>query len=212
MYRFRQNLYRSLVFSLLSLPAFSQDFLVDVQLFTSENGLPFRAVNCISQDDRGFIWVGTRNGMARFDGQLFEPVESDGSLLNSGSIDGIKKDAKGHFWISEEKEGVIRYDPLRRELLEDTSAMSRALRKLKYINPLGGSQQFFFEDEQRFVFHLDRQGRLKAFGGIQLQPLEKAFPTNWGTLLILDRPSLRFRELDSDGRVLRTFDASFDGI
>ena len=34
-------------------------------------GLPDNTVNCISQDSRGFIWVGTSNGMAKFDGMFF---------------------------------------------------------------------------------------------------------------------------------------------
>jgi len=35
---------------------------------TSENGLPSNVTNSIVQDPRGFIWIGTENGLCRYDG------------------------------------------------------------------------------------------------------------------------------------------------
>lgn len=36
-----------------------------------KQGLPDNTVNCIAQDNRGFIWAGTSNGLAQFDGMFF---------------------------------------------------------------------------------------------------------------------------------------------
>lgn len=36
-----------------------------------KQGLPDNNVNCIAQDNRGFIWTGTSNGLAQFDGMFF---------------------------------------------------------------------------------------------------------------------------------------------
>ena len=36
-----------------------------------KQGLPDNTVNCIAQDNRGFIWTGTSNGLAQFDGMFF---------------------------------------------------------------------------------------------------------------------------------------------
>ncbi|MCU4174569.1 ligand-binding sensor domain-containing protein [Carboxylicivirga sp. N1Y90] len=35
---------------------------------TINEGLPSNAATCITQDDNGFIWIGTENGLCRFDG------------------------------------------------------------------------------------------------------------------------------------------------
>ncbi|MFW5701152.1 MAG: two-component regulator propeller domain-containing protein, partial [Cyclobacteriaceae bacterium] len=39
--------------------------------FTDINGLPRNIVNCIEQDKYGYLWIGTANGIARYDGQDF---------------------------------------------------------------------------------------------------------------------------------------------
>src|SRR5688572_4919869 len=38
----------------------------------TEQGLPQNAVYCIVQDHDGFLWLGTENGLVRFDGVRFE--------------------------------------------------------------------------------------------------------------------------------------------
>ena len=41
--------------------------------YTTQDGLPQMLTECIYQDSRGFIWVGTMGGFARFDGLSFKP-------------------------------------------------------------------------------------------------------------------------------------------
>ena len=38
----------------------------------TEQGLPQNAVFCLAQDQDGFLWFGTENGLVRFDGVRFE--------------------------------------------------------------------------------------------------------------------------------------------
>ena len=47
-------------------------------------GLPHNTINAITQDNHGFIWFGTRNGLCRFDGyniNLFAHNEADSTSL-----------------------------------------------------------------------------------------------------------------------------------
>ncbi|KAF0242119.1 MAG: hypothetical protein FD183_469, partial [Chitinophagaceae bacterium] len=37
--------------------------------FTVKNGLSQNAITCIYKDKRGFIWLGTQDGLNQFDGQ-----------------------------------------------------------------------------------------------------------------------------------------------
>jgi len=43
--------------------------------FTSDDGLPLDTVYATVQDDTGFLWIGTEDGLARFDGRSFERIE-----------------------------------------------------------------------------------------------------------------------------------------
>src|ERR1017187_1935570 len=42
----------------------------------TEQGLPQNSVNAILQDHRGYLWIGTFGGLARFDGERFKVFDS----------------------------------------------------------------------------------------------------------------------------------------
>ena len=54
-------------------PAWAADTTADysTDVWTSENGLPDSSVMAIAQTPDGYLWVGTYNGLARFDGVRF---------------------------------------------------------------------------------------------------------------------------------------------
>ena len=45
-----------------------------------EDGLPQNTVTSLAQDERGYLWIATRKGLARFDGAQFAPVTRVGSM------------------------------------------------------------------------------------------------------------------------------------
>ncbi|GAB3647062.1 two-component regulator propeller domain-containing protein [Echinicola sediminis] len=66
------------------------------------------------QDDKGFLWFGTDDGLAQFDGYQFtvfkHQFQKQKSLSNN-VIRGIVQDSKGFIWISTEGGGMNVYDP-----------------------------------------------------------------------------------------------------
>ncbi|MBL7945253.1 MAG: hypothetical protein JNN32_04255 [Flavobacteriales bacterium] len=58
------------------------DPLFSTRHFTTKDGLPHRVVNSIAQDQRGFIWLGTPQGLARFDGDHFMTLTTSEGLGN----------------------------------------------------------------------------------------------------------------------------------
>jgi ligand-binding sensor domain-containing protein len=46
--------------------------------WTTDQGLPQNFVRAITQTSDGFLWVGTMNGLARFDGLHFRGFAKDG--------------------------------------------------------------------------------------------------------------------------------------
>ena len=75
------------------------DYLVDV--WTSETGLPDSSVAAIAQTPDGYLWVGTYNGLARFDGVRFVTFDSANtpSLAHAG-VRKLSVDDQGTLWIN----------------------------------------------------------------------------------------------------------------
>ena len=75
-----------------------------------DHGLPQNTVQAFCHAHDGFLWLGTRFGLARFDGhtfQTFQPTEIP--AFRDGSIIALAEDARGTLWIATQ-DGLIRHD------------------------------------------------------------------------------------------------------
>jgi signal transduction histidine kinase len=76
-------------------------------------GLPHPAVYAIARDRFGFLWFGTLEGLARYDGHRFVVYRPDPSNPNapvSGQIDTLSTDRAGNLWIGTFASGLNRFD------------------------------------------------------------------------------------------------------
>jgi len=72
-----------------------------VQSWQREHGLPQNYVTSIAQTDDGYLWIGTYNGLARFDGVRFVTYEPDAvPELTHAHVHRVLTDARGTLWIS----------------------------------------------------------------------------------------------------------------
>ena len=67
--------------------------------YNVEDGLPSDETYHVIQDSKGFIWIATDQGVARFDGKKFD-VFSTGNGLPDDVIFQIYEDRKGRIWFS----------------------------------------------------------------------------------------------------------------
>jgi len=68
---------------------------------TVRDGLSNNAVTVIHQDQLGFLWVGTRDGLNRFDGYQFIPFLNEASGHPcSGTVFSITETSDGHLWAA----------------------------------------------------------------------------------------------------------------
>jgi ligand-binding sensor domain-containing protein len=67
--------------------------------YTIADGLPNNSVFCMEIDERGFLWIGTNEGIARFDGTKFTTFSVDNGLRDN-SILRMKRDSKDRIWYS----------------------------------------------------------------------------------------------------------------
>lgn len=92
----------ALLTSALAAPTSEQ---MNFHRFAPRDGLPSAVVYCAMQDSRGFLWFGTADGVARFDGhsfRVFRPDPADPESLANGAVLGIQEDDAGNLWMATE--------------------------------------------------------------------------------------------------------------
>lgn len=95
-------------------------------------GLSHKAINCIYQDKKGFVWIGTSDGLNRFDGYSFKQYfnnASDSLSIGTNVVTGISEDSTGMLWLSTAT-GFYRYNPVdesfRRIKIKDETVIRQA--------------------------------------------------------------------------------------
>jgi len=80
---------------------------------TSDDGLSHNTIKCIVQDSYGFMWLGTKNGLNRYDGKSIRIVDCDDRVSGRGNhnISALWEDPSRRLWVGTDK-GVFVYDPV----------------------------------------------------------------------------------------------------
>src|SRR5258705_11424171 len=77
-------------------------------VWLTENGLPQNTVHSIAQTPDGYVWIGTEEGLARFDGVRFTIYDKQKiPQLGSNYIRALLVDRRGALWIGT-AEGLVR--------------------------------------------------------------------------------------------------------
>jgi ligand-binding sensor domain-containing protein/signal transduction histidine kinase len=71
------------------------------QAWLTENGLPQNTVQAIVQTHDGYLWIGTQEGLARFDSLNFTVFDKENTpAFKSNDIRFLHEDQQGRLWIS----------------------------------------------------------------------------------------------------------------
>jgi ligand-binding sensor domain-containing protein/signal transduction histidine kinase len=101
---------------------------------TTRDGLSQGYVTALVQDRRGFMWLATRDGLNRYDGNTFVVYKhnpNDPETLSSNFIQDLHEDDQGCLWIATNN-GANRFDPR-------SERVTRYLHDPKNPDTLGGS-------------------------------------------------------------------------
>ncbi len=91
-----------------AMEAATADYLVDA--WDTENNLPGSTVTAIAQTPDGYLWVGTYNGLARFDGVHFVTFDPNNTPeLSQARVQGLFLDANRTLWINTYRGGLTSY-------------------------------------------------------------------------------------------------------
>lgn len=68
----------------------------------TRDGLPGNTVRTLYQDSKGFLWIGSLNGLSRYDGNsfiTFQPDDGKDISLADNRIYNITEDQHGFLWV-----------------------------------------------------------------------------------------------------------------
>ncbi|MEL6650711.1 MAG: two-component regulator propeller domain-containing protein, partial [Bacteroidota bacterium] len=79
---------------------------------SQKDGLSQNIVRDILQDQQGFMWFATENGLNRYDGYQFRKFNTEAGI-KSTNLNQIVQSKDGSIWIGSKGGGLYRFDPLR---------------------------------------------------------------------------------------------------
>lgn len=130
---------------------------------TFENGLSSNLVTSIIKDRQGFIWIGTIDGLNRYDGVNFKIYRHDQHDKNSpagNSITGMTLDANGNIWMATD-EALTEYIPATgsfKNFVVTTRSKNRSIRSL-YVD---AHNAVWFGDDDGLC-RLNTDGKMETF-------------------------------------------------
>ncbi len=198
---------------LAALPLAAQEYIANVEHYSVEQGLSHRQVNAIFQDSRGFVWLGTPNGLNRFDGYNFRQYTKEKSGLCFNYIQEIAEDADGWLWLVEqEQKSICLFHPDRGEVLTLEEKFGKT-------DSLFARRRFGYRilnDENGAIWLPATVGdtlfRYHPSGGVKTISVEgppgKIFPIRFSDrkTLWISRSIKRIEELSLSGKVLQRFE------
>lgn len=119
---------------------YAQDsFTTHIEHLTTANGLSNNTVRYIYQDNKGFIWFCTLNGLNRYDGNTFRtflPENVPGKVsLADGRVKSVCEDRYGFLWIATSDDRFSCYD-LKRDCFVDFTGCGEYGKQYGYITLL----------------------------------------------------------------------------
>ncbi len=93
---------------------FSQNHILKFEHLSVQDGLEQEYVLCILKDSKGFMWLGTEDGLNRYDGKRFKVYKhnpADSNSLSNNHVQAIYEDKNGNLWIGTYGGGLDKYEP-----------------------------------------------------------------------------------------------------
>ncbi len=94
---------------------FSQETSLDFKRFTIDNGISNNSINSILQTSDGFLWIATKDGLNRFDGNSFRIYKHsfiDSTSLPQNYVMSLFEDHDKNLWVGSWGGGLSKYNPI----------------------------------------------------------------------------------------------------
>lgn len=131
-----------------------------IRIISTQDGLPQSFISGLEQDKQGFIWIGTRNGLARYDGMQFVNFQHnihDTSSLASNIITWLRKDNTNHIWIEYESGEIDVINPATQQIQHFISVQTKKNIALRF------SRRGWYFDSKGIFWGIIKNGGLNSF-------------------------------------------------
>lgn len=130
----------------------------DYKAYTVNDGLPSNHVYRCLEDDKGFLWIATDAGVARFDGKKFQ-VFTKNEGLPDNEVLSIVKEKNGTIWANCFNQSPAYFDEVHNRFIkamEDNSLANISGNGVMYLYTLNSGGVLFYNDKGSFVFKNNR--------------------------------------------------------
>ena len=98
-----------LFFSLCTAASASAPETPQFRQFGVADGLPSSGTTALARDRDGYLWIGTKDGLARYDGvgfRVYRHIPGDSSALAGNNVQALHVDAQNRLWVGVEGQGL----------------------------------------------------------------------------------------------------------
>jgi len=135
-------------------------------LYSQEHGLSNNQIHCVLQDKKGWVWIGTSQGVCRFDGYRFTVFKNDpddSTSLKGNLVRTIFEDHLGQLWIGTENGGLNRFDREKERFQQLFYQGDQApLRNVSVASIQEDSLGNLWVGTENNLFRIDKSGRLTS--------------------------------------------------
>jgi len=170
----------------------NQDLKYSLEQLDNTKGLSNSSVNCIFQDSQNLLWIGTWDGLNRYDGnsfKIFRSEEDNKTSLSNQVILKVGEDKEGQIWVLT-MHGINRYN-------KKTDTFEHYYFSRKNKPPLSESEFNMALDASKQVFCAVKDWGIGYFDGKDFQPMESK---------IFSAKTVRKMEFSTTGQLLVLFD------
>lgn len=130
------------------------------RVWRTEDGLPQNRVQAIAQTPEGYLWVGTSEGLARFDGVRFVIFDrSNTAAITDNSILSLEAVPDGSLWIGTEGGGLLHYAREVFQAFGERDGLTNGFIRAVHLDRSGtlwvGTDRGFFRSSQRGFVRVD---------------------------------------------------------
>jgi len=157
-----------------------------------KDGLSQADVRCMIQDDYGFLWIGTRDGLNKYDGHKFRKFlkdKNDSTSLSFSQITDLELDSIGNLWIGS-NDGISYYD----------------YRTDGFVNYFLNKDEEMFTEVNDIFIHENDSGTLvlSTNNGLRIFSIEKSFQASPAFAEFKDKNIAEFHSSEKYGTWVAT--------
>src|ERR1035437_8433934 len=157
---FLRSHFTLLLFLITTSISFSQSY--NFRNYSVDDGLSQSEVNCVFEDSRGYLWIGTMcGGLCRFDGKEFKTYEEKDGLYGQ-LITSISEDVDHTIWIGNQNGGLCKFNGQRFSNFSDATDK-------KYLSQT--TTKFISVDDNNNTI-VGKENTILLFNGKHFEPLK----------------------------------------